>query len=98
MTSRMVEFWLEWVIREGIAQKHERYETKVEHWMKQLRMSIIFPNKRLCRRATLSHRSIGKTTLLAQKHFALLPDGRQKLTWEIRRPRFHDCYTIKWVW
>jgi hypothetical protein len=94
----VVEFWIERVIKGGLTEKQEWYEVEVDHWMKHLKMSIVFPRKRHCRRATLSRRSTGKTTLLPQKHFALLPDGRQKLTWETRRPRYHDCYTIKWVW
>lgn len=94
----VVEFWIERVIKRGLLKGHEWYETEINHWMKNLKLSIIFPKKRPCRRATLSRRSTGKTTTLPQKHFALLPDGRQKLTWETKRPKLHDRYTIKWVW
>ena len=94
----IIELWIERVIRDGLLEDHEWFETEIDHWMKQLKLSVVFPKSRPCRRATLSRRSTGETTALPQKHFALLPDGRQKLTWETRRPKLHDRYTIKWVW
>jgi hypothetical protein len=94
----VVEFWIERVIKRGLLEDHEWFETEIDHWMKRLKLSIIFPKERPCRRATLSQRSSGRTMLLPQKHFALLPDGRQKLTWETSCPKLHDRYTIKWAW
>ena len=94
----VVELWIERVIRNGFLKKEEWFETEIDHLMRTFKRSVIFPKKRPCRRATLSRRSTGKTTLLSQKHFALLPDGRQKLTWETKRPKLHDRYTIKWAW
>jgi hypothetical protein len=94
----VVEFWIERVIKGGVTEEHEWFETEIDHWMRSLKLSVVFPKERPCRRATLSRRSTGKTTLLRQEHFALLPDGRQKLTWETSRPKLHDRYTIKWVW
>ena len=94
----VIELWIERVIRNGLLQKQEWLETEIDHLMKALKMAVIFPKKRPCRRAILSRRSTSKTTLLPQKHFALLPDGRQKLTWQTRRPKLHDRYTIKWAW
>jgi len=94
----VVELWIERTIKDGLLKEHEWFETEIDHWMKHLKLSIIFPKERLCRRATLSRRSTDKTTLLSQRHFALLPDGRQKLTWQTSRPKLHDRYTIKWRW
>lgn len=93
-----IELWVERTIRGGFTADEEWLETEVDHLMRKLTLSIAFPKGRPCRRATLSRRSTGKVTPLPQKHFALLPDGRQKLTWETRRPRLHDRYTIKWAW
>lgn len=94
----LVEFWIERIIQGGFLQEHEWFETGIDHWMHKLRVRIIFPKARPCRRATLSRRSTAKTLLLPSSQFALLPDGRQVLTWETAHPRLHDCYTIKWVW
>ena len=94
----VLELWIERVIRNGFQEKAEWLETEIDHLMRKVKLSIIFPKKRPCRRATLSRRSTGETALLPPKHFALLPDGRQKLTWEMRRPKLHDRYTIKWAW
>jgi len=94
----VIELGVERVVRGGFLEQDEWLETEIDHWMKDLKLSIIFPAERPCRRATLSRRSTGKTTLLPQDHFALLPDGRQKLTWGTRHPKLHDLYTIKWTW
>ena len=94
----VIELWIERAIRGGLLREHEWIETEIDHLMKHLRLSIVFPVGRPCRRATLSRRSSSETTLLSQEHFALLPDGKQKLTWKTSNPRLHDRYTIKWVW
>lgn len=94
----VLELWIERVIKGGFVGKQGWLETEIDHWVQHLSVSILFPKERPCRRATLSQRSTGETRLLPQKHFTLLPDGRQKLTWETRRPRFQDRHTIKWVW
>ena len=94
----MIEFWIERGIKDGLLEEHEWFETEIDHLMTKLKLSIIFPKGRPCRRATLSRRSTGKMIPLSLKHFALLPDGRQKLTWTTRRPKLHDRYTIKWDW
>jgi hypothetical protein len=94
----VIEFWVERVVTRGFLEDHEWLETEIDHWMHHVRLSIVFPQERACRRATLSQRSTGETTLLSQSHFALLPDGRQKLTWGASRPRLHDLYTLKWDW
>jgi len=94
----VLELWIERVIKGGFLEEQEWFETEIDHWMNQMRVSIIFPKGRPCRRATLSRRSTAQTILLPQDDFALLPDGRQKLTWETNHPKLHDCYTIKWVW
>ena len=94
----VIELWIERGISRGFLAQDEWFETEIDHWMKKLKLSIIFPKARHCRRATLSRRSTGKTTLLSPDRFALLPDGRQKLTWETTRPKLHDRYTLKWRW
>ena len=93
-----VKLWIERVIKDGFLEAHEWFETEIDHLMRNLRMSVVFPKSRPCRRATLTRRSTGKTILLSQSHFALLPDGRQRLTWDTKRPKLHDLYTIKWTW
>lgn len=94
----IVDLWIERVIEGGFTGREEWFETEIDHWTRETTLGIIFPNKRHCRRATLSRRSTEKTIPLPQERFALLPHGRQKLTWSTRRPKLHDRYTIKWTW
>ncbi len=82
----------------GFLEKEEWLETEIDHWMEHLKLSIIFPQERPCRRAAVTQRSTGETTALDGQYFSRLSDGRQILIWEINRPRLHDLYTIKWRW
>ena len=94
----VIELWVEREIEGGLLENLEWLETEIDHWMEHLKLSIIFPEDRPCTRATLSRRTTDKVTTLSPEHFARLPDGRQKLTWETNRPKLHDLYTIKWAW
>lgn len=94
----VLEFWVERVIKQGLLQEMEWLETEIDHWTRKMRLNVIFPKERPCRRATLSRRSTGKVSVLSHKHFALLPDGRQKLTFETKDPKLHDRYSIRWMW
>ena len=94
----VIEFWVERTVKHGLLHEQEWLETEVDHWMKRLTFSVIFPQERPCREATLSRRSTERTTVLSHRQFALLPDGRQKLTWTTSHPKLNDCYTLKWTW
>ncbi len=94
----VIDLWIERVISEGLRQKDEWLETEIDHRMKYLKLSIIFPRDRRCQRAILTRRSTNQTTILEGRHFSTLSDGRQQLTWETNRPKLHDIYTIKWRW
>jgi hypothetical protein len=94
----VIDLWIERVIRQGFLERDEWLETEIDHWMEYLKLSIIFPQERPCRRATLTQRSSSETVALEGRHFSILSDGRQKLTWETNHPKLHDLYTIKWRW
>jgi len=93
---------LKFVIRRkiigGFCRPEECWETEVYHRTRHLSVAIIFPQGRRCRRATVTQRSTNKTVTLEPKHFQFLGDGRQQLSWEIRNPRLHDRYSLRWEW
>ena len=41
----MLELWVERVIRDGLLQKKEWFEMEIDHLMRKLRLSTIFPKK-----------------------------------------------------
>ena len=85
-------------ILRGFTKHSEWWETEIYHRTRHVKVSILFPATRHCRRATITQRSASNTTILGQQHFEILPDGKQKLTWQIANPRLHDRYIIKWRW
>ena len=82
----------------GFREPDESWETAIYHRIKHLEITIVFPKGRSCQKATVTQRSTSKTIALGPKHFQFLEDGRQHLTWEIRNPRLHDRYSLKWRW
>ena len=94
----VIDLWIERVIIGGLKANDEWLETEIDHRMKCLKLSIIFPRDRRCQRAILTRRSTHKTVALDRRHLSTLSDGRQQLTWETKRPRLHDLYAIKWRW
>lgn len=76
----------------------EWQQVELRHRTHELRMNIIFPADRHCRRATLHQRGNNRTTVLGQDHFSALPDGRQTLTWETTKVRHLEVYTLRWQW
>lgn len=93
-----LDFRIEREIKDGLTEDSEWLETDVDHLMRQLKLTIIFPKARCCRRAVLVRRTSSQTLPLGAEHFAYLSNGRQQLTWETQRPGLHDRYTIKWNW
>jgi hypothetical protein len=94
----VIDLWIERVIKDGFTREDEWLETETDHWTQHLKLAVVFPQERPCRRATLTQRSTNETVTLGERHLSILSDGRQQLTWETNHPRLHDLYTIKWHW
>lgn len=92
------EFYIERTVKNGFTKKEEARQVEVRHQTRRLRLSIIFPKQRRCQRAVLLQRSRHQTTVLGPEHFTTLTDGRQILTWETRKIRRFEIYTLKWRW
>lgn len=92
------DFYIERTVKYGFTQDEECRQVELRHRTKRLRLAVIFPKKRRCQRAVLLERNRNRTTVLGQKHFTDLPDGRQMLTWETTKPRRFEIYTLKWKW
>ena len=94
----VLRFHIQRKIAAGFGKHQEWWETEIYHHTRRLRVAAIVPKDRPCQHASLVQRSRNRTTPLGKRHFCFLKDGRQRLTWEISRPRLYDRYTIKWVW
>jgi len=77
----------------GFTEDEERLETVIDHPVKRLSPSIVFPKDRPCRHAVL------------QAGMRLLPlavarrrDGQTVVRVDIPRPRPNVSYTIRWLW
>lgn len=94
----VVEFHIQRTIRNGFTQNIEWRQTEIWKRTRRARLAIVFPLARLCKRAILTERGAHRSTPLGPQHFTRLPDGRQILAWEKKRPRRAEVYTIEWEW
>ncbi|MCO6451385.1 MAG: hypothetical protein J5I90_11420 [Caldilineales bacterium] len=94
----VVDFFIKRTVKNGFAKPEEWRQTTIQYPTKRLRLSVVFPSDRRCKRAMLLQRTRNKTTVLGHEHFLDLPDGRQVLTWETQNPRRFETYTMKWHW
>ena len=82
----------------GFTKGNEWWETEICHRTERLKVAIIFPQERRCQRATVTQHSTSRTISLGPQDLRFLSNGRQKLTWEIAKPKLHDRYILKWRW
>ena len=91
-------FHLERTVCDGFIQSEEWHQAEIRHATRRLRLAVIFPAVRPCRRATLHERKGNQTHQLGLAQFQQLPDGRQLVEWETRQVRDLEIYTLRWVW
>jgi len=92
------EFYIERTVRGGFTRDEEWRQTEIRHTTRHLKLAVVFPGERRCRRAVLVQRSRNRATALDHTHFTDLLDGRQVLTWETSHPGRFEVYTLKWKW
>lgn len=93
-----VDFYIQRTEKRTFTKNEEWLQVELRHPTKHLVMNVIFPKKRLCKQASIIQRSRNRTTLLDTHHFRFLPDGRQLLTWEIKKVLIYDLFTLRWRW
>lgn len=92
------EFHIRRTVHNGFMQAKEWRQTEVRHPVRRLRLSVTFPARRHCRRASLLQRSYRRTIELGPEHFHKLADGRQMVRWETQNVLHYEVYTLQWEW
>ena len=91
------EFLIERTARGSFLADEEWFQAEVGMTTRHLRLAVIFPKQRPCRRAVLVQRSKNRAVEL-DRHYQSLPDGRQMVVWEQSYPRRTEIFTLKWEW
>jgi hypothetical protein len=92
------EFIIERTVKNGFTQKEEWWQVAVWYRTLHLKLTLLFPKTRPCRRMQLHTRAANRTLVLGPQHFRILPDGRQQVVWETEHPRQAEIYTLRWHW
>lgn len=92
------EFAMERTVTGGFTRAEEWRQVEIRHPTRHLRLAVIFPRGRPCRRAFLTRRSRNHSLELDSRHFLALPDGRQMVRWETTHVPPLEIYTLHWEW
>jgi hypothetical protein len=85
-------------VRNGFLKSEGWSETEISHRMQRFRTSVTFPKKRHCRKIALIEKNAARTFPLDLNRAEILPDGRQRVSWETHKPILFETYTLRWVW
>ena len=92
------DFHIERLVRNGFTQAEEWQQAEIRHRTRYLRLAVIFPKARPCRRATIRLRRRSQIIPLGQEHFVQLPDGRQMVSWTTCNVTPLEVFTLHWQW
>lgn len=91
-------FYIEHHMLNAFTEGEEWCQVEIRHRTRRLKLSVTFPKDRHCISAQLLERSQHKATKLGIEQFAVLPDGRQVVTWERKDIKTFEIFTLKWRW
>lgn len=89
---------IEWEFRDSFLDSTNQWSSEVSHRTKQFTIKVIFPNNRPPKRVWKSEYLRKKNQLLEQENIRKLSDGRWLASWEVKKPRLHERYSLKWEW
>jgi hypothetical protein len=92
------EFNIQWKMKNVFLKPDESWTTDISNRTKNLRISVIFPKERHPTRLALVENNQRKTQSLSSEQKKRLPNGRLRVTWEVKKPRLYEHYIIKWSW
>jgi hypothetical protein len=94
------EFYIERHIRNGFTHRDRvhYFQSKVNHKMDYLGMTLIFPPQCHPKRVVLVEHNKARTTELGASNANALPDGRFEVAWSTTKPKLHELYSLKWEW
>jgi hypothetical protein len=91
-------FRIKWKINNGFIKPMGYWATDVNHFTRNIKVSIIFPEKKPPLKLILVESNRQKTQELPREVISQLPDKRWQVTWEKRNPWLHEHYILKWEW
>ena len=92
------EFHIQRRIEDGFTKPIEDFQAEVNHPMRHLTISVIFPPERLSKRCWLVEQNTRRTLALNGEHFTILSDQRLQVTWQTDKPRLFETYILLWEW
>jgi len=74
------------------------WATDINHYTKNIIMSIIFPKEKPPLNIIFIESNRQKNQELPRELITQLPDKRWQVTWGKQNPRLYEHYILKWEW
>lgn len=94
----ITKFDISWRIRNGFGKPSGFWSTDINHFTKQMKVNVIFPQERPPIRITTVESNHQKVKELPKDALEKLPDKRWQVSWEKQNPGLHEHYILKWEW
>ncbi len=85
-------------IHNGFVRDDELWQTSINHRMHVATIHIVFPQERPPQKVWGTEELTKRRHSLASSTKRQLPDGRWRITWQIRKPRLNERYNLHWRW
>jgi len=92
------EFNIQWNLRNGFLTEDGYWSTDISQKTKHIKMNIIFPKIRPPLNLMIEESNRKRTRELGSGSKKRLPDGRWRVTWEMKKPRLYEVYVLRWIW
>jgi hypothetical protein len=91
-------YMISWGIRNGFLTRDGYWSTEISHRMKQASVNFIFPKSRPPHKVLMEENNRRRATILDEKYWNKLSDGRWQVTWTVEKPNLYENYVIRWIW
>ena len=91
-------FHIEWETHNGYIREEEQWSMEVIQHTQNLSLEVVFPAERLPHRVIAIEQYRGRTKTVQLETNHTLADGRLKVVWYLKRPKYTARYSIRWQW
>ncbi len=92
------EFNIQWNIRNGFLTEDGYWATDISQRTKHIKVNVIFPKSRPPLKLSIEESNRKRTRVLGPEVKRKLPDGRWRITWEMKKPKLYEIYVLRWIW
>ena len=92
------EFNIQWNIRNGFLTEDGYWAADISQRTEHIKVNVIFPKSKPPLKLSIEESNRKRTRILGPEVKRKLPDGRWRITWEMKKPKLYEIYVLRWIW